>query len=47
MNVVFNEELGKTNSGGFAITQQVVQYMSAPYILKYGTDKLTQKILPR
>ena len=29
-DVVFNEELGKTNSGGFAITQQVVQYMSGP-----------------
>ena len=45
-DVVFNEELGRTNSGGFAITQQVVQYMSAPYILKYGSEELKQKYLP-
>jgi len=45
-DVVFNEELGRTNSGGFAITQQVVQYMSAPYILKFGSDHLKKKYLP-
>ncbi len=45
-DVVFNEELGRCNSGGFAITQQVVQYMSAPYILKYGSEELKQKYLP-
>jgi len=45
-DVVFNEELGRLNSGGFAITQQVVQYMSAPYILKYGSDHLKKKYLP-
>lgn len=45
-DVVFNEELGRTNSGGFAITQQVVQYMSGPYILKYGSDALKKKFLP-
>ena len=45
-DVVFNEELGKLNSGGFAITQQVVQYMSAPYILKYGSERLKEKYLP-
>ena len=45
-DVVFNEELGRTNSGGFAITQQVTQYMSGPYILKYGSEKLKQKYLP-
>ncbi|MGB0840593.1 MAG: acyl-CoA dehydrogenase family protein, partial [Chitinophagales bacterium] len=44
--VVFNEELGRINSGGFAITQQVVQYMSGPYILKYGSEELKQKYLP-
>lgn len=44
--VVFNEELGRINSGGFIITQQVVQYMSGPYILKYGSEKLKQKYLP-
>lgn len=45
-DVVFNEELGRTNSGGFAITQQVVQYMSGPYILKYGSDALKKKYIP-
>ncbi|MEE9373439.1 MAG: acyl-CoA dehydrogenase family protein [Saprospiraceae bacterium] len=45
-DVVFNEELGRMNSGGFAITQQVVQYMSGPYILKYGSDSIKKKYLP-
>lgn len=45
-DVVFNEELGRMNSGGFAITQQVTQYMSSPYILKYGSEALKQKYLP-
>lgn len=45
-DVVFNEEICRMNSGGFAITEQVVQYMSAPYILKYGSDFLKEKYLP-
>ena len=45
-DVVFNEELARMNSGGFAITQQVVQYMSCPNILKYGSEELKQKYLP-
>lgn len=45
-DVVFNEELGRMNSGGFAITQQVTQYMSSPYILKFGSEYLKQKYLP-
>ena len=45
-DVIFNEEIGRINSGGFIITQQVVQYMSAPYILKYGSEYLKQKYLP-
>ena len=45
-DVVFNEEIGRINSGGFIITQQVVQYMSGPYILKYGSEQLKQKYLP-
>ena len=44
--VIFNEELGRLNCGGFIITQQVVQYMSAPYIYKYGSDSLKDKYLP-
>lgn len=45
-DVVFNEEIGKVNSGGFVITQQVVQYMSGPYILKFGSEQLKTKYLP-
>ncbi len=45
-DVVFNEEMGRINSGGFIITQQVVQYMSSPYILKFGSDRLKEKYLP-
>ncbi|MFK7934647.1 MAG: acyl-CoA dehydrogenase family protein [Saprospiraceae bacterium] len=45
-DVVFNEEIGRVNSGGFIITQQVVQYMSGPYILKYGSKALKAKYLP-
>lgn len=45
-DVVFNEEMGRLNSGGVAITQQVTQYMAAPYVLKYGSDYLKQKYLP-
>ena len=44
--VIFNEELGRLNSGGFLITQQVVQYMSAPYFHKYASDELKDKYLP-
>ncbi len=45
-DVVFNEEIGRMNSGGFAIVQQVTQYMSGPYILKYGSERLKEKYLP-
>ena len=45
-DVIFVEETSKMFSGGFAITQAVVQYMSGPYILKHGSDKLKQKYLP-
>lgn len=45
-DVIFAEETSKVFSGGFSITQNVVQYMSSPYILKYGTEELRQKYLP-
>ncbi len=45
-DVVFCEEISKCFSGGFTITQLVVQYMSGPYILKYGSETLKQKYLP-
>tara|TARA_B100001287_G_scaffold119542_1_gene100721 strand:+ start:183 stop:1346 length:1164 start_codon:yes stop_codon:yes gene_type:complete len=44
--VILFEEMSKMNSGGFVITQQVVQSMSSPYILKYGSDFLKEKYLP-
>jgi len=45
-DVIFCEEIAKVFSGGFAITQAVVQYMSGPYILKYGSEQLKEKYLP-
>ena len=44
--VILFEEMSRMNSGGFVITQQVVQCMSSPYILKYGSENLKQKYLP-
>lgn len=44
--VILFEEMSKMNSGGFVITQQVVQSMSSPYILKYGSEFLKEKYLP-
>ena len=45
-DVVFNEELGRLNSGGFTIAQQAAQYMAGPYIVKYGSNQIKQKYLP-
>ncbi|MCB0839546.1 MAG: acyl-CoA dehydrogenase family protein, partial [Bacteroidetes bacterium] len=45
-DVVFCEEIARVHSGGFAVTQAVVQYMSGPYILKYGSQELKEKYLP-
>ena len=46
-DVVFNEELGRINCGGFTIAQQASQYMAGPYIVKYGSEAIKQKYLPR
>src|SRR5690554_2834234 len=46
-DVIFVEEIAKVFSGGFAITQAVVQYMSGPYILKHGSQQLKEKYLPK
>jgi len=45
-DIILNEEMGRLNSAGFAIAQQVTQYMSSTYILKYGSEKLKEKYLP-
>ena len=44
-SVVFIEEIAKCQSGGFAITPTVMQYMSCPYILHAGSDFLKEKYL--
>ena len=46
-SVVFVEEISKCWSGGFAITPMASHYMSAPYILKHGSQKLKEKYLPK
>src|SRR5690606_32981722 len=45
-DVISVEALAKVFSGGFAITQAVVQYMSSPYILKHGSQQLKEKYPP-
>ena len=46
-DVVFNEELGRINCGGFTIAHQAAQYMAGPYIVKYGSEVIKQKYLPK
>lgn len=45
-SVVFIEEISKCWSGGFAITPVASHYMSVPYILKHGSERLKEKYLP-
>lgn len=45
-DVVFLQEISSVYSEGFAITQQVTQYMVSPYILKFGSDYLKDKYMP-
>ncbi|MDM1048872.1 acyl-CoA dehydrogenase family protein [Sphingobacterium hotanense] len=44
-SLIFCEELSYCYSGGFTISALVIQYMSAPYLLKYGSDCLKEKYL--
>ncbi len=44
--VVFTEEVSRVFSGGFGVIPLVTQYMSTPYIYKYGSEYLRQKYLP-
>lgn len=41
------EEISKLFSGGLAITMAVIQYMSGPYIYKYGSDYLKENYLKK
>lgn len=44
-SLIFCEELSYCYSGGFTISALVIQYMSAPYLLKYGSEYLKEKYL--
>lgn len=44
-SMIFCEELSHCFSGGFTISALVIQYMSAPYLLKHGSEALKQKYL--
>ena len=46
-SVVFLEEISKCWSGGFSITPVASHYMSVPYILKHGSERLKEKYLPK
>lgn len=44
-SMILCEELSHCFSGGFTITALVIQYMSAPYLLKYASEELKEKYL--
>lgn len=44
-SMIFCEEMSHCFSGGFTISALVIQYMSAPYLLKHGSEELKQKYL--
>ncbi|MGJ1267797.1 acyl-CoA dehydrogenase family protein [Sphingobacterium spiritivorum] len=44
-SMIFCEELSYCYSGGFTISALVIQYMSAPYLLKYASEELKQRYL--
>ena len=44
-SMILCEELSHCFSGGFTITALVIQYMSAPYLLKYASGELKEKYL--
>jgi len=44
---IFCEELSQCFSGGFTISALVIEYMSAPYLMKYGSEFLKEKYLTK
>lgn len=44
-SMILCEELSHCFSGGFTIAALVIQYMSAPYLLKYATEELRERYL--
>jgi acyl-CoA dehydrogenase len=45
-SVVFAEELGRSTSGGFAITVLVHTDLAAPYVTNFGSDEQKERWLP-
>jgi acyl-CoA dehydrogenase len=46
-SVVFAEELGRSTSGGFAITVLVHTDLATPYVTNFGSDEQKSRWLPR
>jgi acyl-CoA dehydrogenase len=46
-SVVFAEELGRSTSGGFAITVLVHTDLATPYVTNFGTDEQKARWLPK
>lgn len=44
-SMIFCEEMSYCFSGGFTISALVIQYMSAPYLLKFASEDLKQRYL--
>ena len=44
-SMIFCEEMSHLFSGGFTISALVIQFMSAPYLLKYGSEPLKEAYL--
>ncbi|PUV25747.1 acyl-CoA dehydrogenase family protein [Sphingobacterium athyrii] len=44
-SLILCEELSYCFSGGFTISALVIQYMSAPYLLKYASEELKERYL--
>lgn len=44
-SLILCEELSHCFSGGFTISALVIQFMSAPYLLKYGSEDLKARYL--
>lgn len=45
-SVVFAEELGRSTSGGFAITVLVHTDLASPYVIKFGSEEQKERWLP-
>lgn len=46
-SVIFAEELGRSTSGGFAITVLVHTDLAAPYVTNFGSETMKEKWLPK